>query len=168
MGWLLRTRYQRPDACRQANRFIGRNHLGQPHPFEWGAADGKGISECGQLGPRRLRGIRAAGESLTTSNPWLDLLGLINGFQVTQAIHVASTLGIADHLNEPPAVSGGIGAPDANPCRYALSTASPYRCFSLGGLRSKYPTLYSNTNNYAEFKPASFRSKPRENGLGYE
>lgn len=33
-----------------------------------------------------------------TSNPWLNLLGLINGFQVTQAIHVASTLRIADHL----------------------------------------------------------------------
>ena len=30
--------------------------------------------------------------------PWSDLLSLINGFQVTQAIHVASTLRIADHL----------------------------------------------------------------------
>lgn len=33
-----------------------------------------------------------------TSDPRLDLLGLINGFQITQAIHVASVLGIADHL----------------------------------------------------------------------
>lgn len=37
-----------------------------------------------------------------TSNPWFDLLGLINGFQVTQAIHVASTLRIADHLKDGP------------------------------------------------------------------
>jgi len=37
-----------------------------------------------------------------TSNPWLDLVGLINGFQVTQAIHVASTLGIADQLKDGP------------------------------------------------------------------
>jgi hypothetical protein len=34
-----------------------------------------------------------------TSDPRLDLLGLINGFQITQAIHVASTLRVADHLN---------------------------------------------------------------------
>ncbi len=33
-----------------------------------------------------------------TSNPWLDLLSLINGFQTTQAIRVASILGVADHL----------------------------------------------------------------------
>lgn len=33
-----------------------------------------------------------------TSNPRLDLLGLINGFQITQAIRVASSLRIADHL----------------------------------------------------------------------
>lgn len=37
-----------------------------------------------------------------TSNPWLDLLGLINGFQITQAICVASTLGVADHLKDGP------------------------------------------------------------------
>jgi len=35
-----------------------------------------------------------------SSNPWLDLLSLINGFQITQAIHVASTLRIADHLTD--------------------------------------------------------------------
>jgi hypothetical protein len=37
-----------------------------------------------------------------TSNPWLDVLTLINGFQITQAIHVASTLRIADHLKDGP------------------------------------------------------------------
>jgi len=35
-----------------------------------------------------------------TLNPWLDMLNLINGFQVTQAIRVASTLRIADHLKD--------------------------------------------------------------------
>jgi hypothetical protein len=37
-----------------------------------------------------------------TSNPWLDLLGLINGFQITQGIYVASTLRVADHLKDGP------------------------------------------------------------------
>jgi hypothetical protein len=35
-----------------------------------------------------------------TSDPWLDLLGLINSFQITQAIHVASTLRVADYLHD--------------------------------------------------------------------
>jgi hypothetical protein len=37
-----------------------------------------------------------------TSNPWLDMVSLINGFQITQAIHVASALRIADHLKDGP------------------------------------------------------------------
>jgi hypothetical protein len=35
-----------------------------------------------------------------TSDPRLDLLSLINGFQITQAICVASTLRVADHLKD--------------------------------------------------------------------
>src|SRR4051794_14530909 len=35
-----------------------------------------------------------------TSDPRLDLLALINGFQISQAIHVASALRVADHLND--------------------------------------------------------------------
>ena len=35
-----------------------------------------------------------------TSNPWLDMLNLINGFQITQAIGVASALRVADHLKD--------------------------------------------------------------------
>jgi hypothetical protein len=35
-----------------------------------------------------------------TSKPWLDLLGLINGFHVTQALHVAAKLRVADHLKD--------------------------------------------------------------------
>lgn len=34
------------------------------------------------------------------SNPWLDMVTLINGFQITQAIRVASTLRVADHLKD--------------------------------------------------------------------
>jgi hypothetical protein len=37
-----------------------------------------------------------------TSNPWFDMLNLINGFQVTQAIRVAATLRVADHLKDGP------------------------------------------------------------------
>ncbi len=35
-----------------------------------------------------------------TPDPRLNLLALINGFQITQAIHVASTLRVADHLSD--------------------------------------------------------------------
>jgi hypothetical protein len=37
-----------------------------------------------------------------TSKPWLDLLALINGFHVTQALHVAAKLRIADQLKDGP------------------------------------------------------------------
>ena len=30
--------------------------------------------------------------------PYADLLRLVNGYQVSQAIHVAARLGVADHL----------------------------------------------------------------------
>lgn len=45
-----------------------------------------------------------------TSNPPLTLLGLINGFQITQAIRVAATLRIADHLNEGARSAGELAA----------------------------------------------------------
>jgi hypothetical protein len=37
-----------------------------------------------------------------TPNTWLDMLRLINGFQVSQAISVVTTLGVADHLRDGP------------------------------------------------------------------
>lgn len=37
-----------------------------------------------------------------TTNAFSDLTRLINGYQITQAIHVASRLGIADHLGQGP------------------------------------------------------------------
>lgn len=45
-----------------------------------------------------------------TSDPRLTLLGLINGFQITQAIHVASTLRIADHLKDGARSAGELAA----------------------------------------------------------
>lgn len=45
-----------------------------------------------------------------TSDPRLDLLGLINGFQITQAIRVASTLRIADHLGDGARSAGELAA----------------------------------------------------------
>ena len=50
------------------------------------------------------------GDAQVTSNPWLDMLILINGFQITQAIHVASTLHIADHLKDGPRSSDELAA----------------------------------------------------------
>jgi hypothetical protein len=48
--------------------------------------------------------------SQATSDHRLNLLGLINGFQITQAIHVASTLRVADHLNDGPRSAGELAA----------------------------------------------------------
>lgn len=45
-----------------------------------------------------------------TSDPRLDLLGLINGFQITQAIHVASTLRVADHMGDEARTAGELAA----------------------------------------------------------
>jgi hypothetical protein len=45
-----------------------------------------------------------------TSDPRLSLLGLINGFQITQAIHVAAALRVADHLNDGPRSAGELAA----------------------------------------------------------
>ncbi|MET0674496.1 MAG: methyltransferase [Bradyrhizobium sp.] len=45
-----------------------------------------------------------------TSNPWLDMLTMVNGFQVTQAISVAATLRIADHLRDGPRSAGDLAS----------------------------------------------------------
>jgi O-methyltransferase domain/Dimerisation domain len=45
-----------------------------------------------------------------TSDPRLTLLGLINGFQVTQAIRVAATLRVADHLDGGPRSAAELAA----------------------------------------------------------
>jgi hypothetical protein len=44
------------------------------------------------------------------SDPWHDLLDLINGFQITQAVYVASTLGLADHLMDGPRSAGELAS----------------------------------------------------------
>jgi len=45
-----------------------------------------------------------------TSDPRLALLGLINGFQITQAIHVAAALRVADHLSDGARSAGELAA----------------------------------------------------------
>src|ERR1700733_3738311 len=39
---------------------------------------------------------------MNTSDPSAELLRLINGFQISQALHVAASLGVADHLKDGP------------------------------------------------------------------
>ena len=43
-------------------------------------------------------------------NPAADLMRLVNGYQVSQAIHVAATLGIADQLREGPRSADDLAA----------------------------------------------------------
>ena len=49
--------------------------------------------------------------------PTVTLRRLTNGYQVTQAIHVAATLGIADLLRDGPRDSAATGAGDRRPTR---------------------------------------------------
>jgi len=37
---------------------------------------------------------------MTAPDPSVDLMGMINGYQVSQALHVAASLGVADHLKD--------------------------------------------------------------------
>jgi Dimerisation domain len=39
---------------------------------------------------------------MTTTAPSIELMRLINGYQVSQALHVAATLGLADQLKDGP------------------------------------------------------------------
>lgn len=47
---------------------------------------------------------------MTERTPAVELMRLINGYQVTQAIHVAAVLGLADHLREGPRSSDELAA----------------------------------------------------------
>src|SRR5689334_23301967 len=47
---------------------------------------------------------------MTASNPAAELRRLLNGYRVTQVIHVAATLGIADLLKEGPRHSDDLAA----------------------------------------------------------
>src|SRR5262249_43313514 len=40
--------------------------------------------------------------SMAANNPATELMRMVNGYQVSQALHVAATLGIADQLKEGP------------------------------------------------------------------
>ena len=39
---------------------------------------------------------------MTAPDPSIELMRLINGYQVSQALHVAATLGVADQLKDGP------------------------------------------------------------------
>src|SRR6185503_13410617 len=62
-----------------------------------------------ETGPWRRRGRRRAMDQ-TPIRPSLALRRLANGFQVTQAIHVAAVLGIADLLADGPRSSDDLAA----------------------------------------------------------
>ena len=47
---------------------------------------------------------------MTETDPARELMRLVNGYQVSQAIHVAATLGIADLLKDGPRAVGGLAA----------------------------------------------------------
>ena len=47
---------------------------------------------------------------MTVRNPSVELMRLVNGYQVSQAIHVVATLGIADLLMEGPRTSDDLAA----------------------------------------------------------
>lgn len=53
---------------------------------------------------------------MTVQNPSVELMRLVNGYQVSQALHVVATLGIADLLREGPRTSDDLAAAaDAHP-----------------------------------------------------
>ncbi|WP_346656670.1 methyltransferase dimerization domain-containing protein [Bradyrhizobium sp. BRP19] len=57
-------------------------------------------SVCGKSGTRCIFTVcGAAGGDTMAANAFSDLTRLINGYQISQAIHVAARLGIADHLS---------------------------------------------------------------------
>ena len=62
---------------------------------------------------------------MTAPDPSVELMRLINGYQVSQALHVAATLGVADHLKDGPksydAVAQACGA--HSPSLYRLLRA---------------------------------------------
>ena len=78
-----------------------------------------------------------------TLNPRLDILTLINGFQITQAIHVASTLRVADHLKDGPRSSDELAsltkshAGSLYRLLRALAAVGIFREMKTGHLRSR-------------------------------
>jgi pyrroline-5-carboxylate reductase len=65
---------------------------------------------------------------MTASDPSIELMRLINGYQVSQALHVAATLGVADQLKDGPkaydAVTQACGAHPASLYRLLRALAA--------------------------------------------
>src|SRR4029077_10358110 len=59
-------------------------------------------------GPDTLKQARSA--TMNEANSASDLMRLVNGYQVSQAIHVAATLGIADLLKDGPRCANDLAA----------------------------------------------------------
>ena len=70
---------------------------------------------------------------MTVPDPSIELMRLINGYQVSQALHVAATLGVADQLKDGPksfdALAQACGAHPASLYRLlrALATVGVFR-----------------------------------------
>ena len=61
---------------------------------------------------------------MNTSDPSAELLRLINGFQISQALHVAASLAVADHLKDGPKISCRSGTSLRCSSKIALSIAA--------------------------------------------
>ena len=70
---------------------------------------------------------------MTATDPSIELMRLINGYQVSQALHVAAALGVADQLKDGPksfdAMAQACGAHPASLYRLlrALATVGVFR-----------------------------------------
>ena len=60
---------------------------------------------------------------MTAPDPSIELMRLINGYQVSQALHVAATLGVADQLKDGPKSYDTVAQP-----KVALSIAACSGC----------------------------------------
>jgi Dimerisation domain len=64
-----------------------------------------------QFGGTAASGIgrdAAQKDAVGASDPSAEMMRLINGYQVSQALHVAATLGVADHLKDGPQPSDAL------------------------------------------------------------
>src|ERR1700688_5053603 len=60
------------------------------------------LSTVASVSCRSKAGQRCLETPMTAPDPSTELMRLINGYQVSQAMHVAATLGVADQLKDGP------------------------------------------------------------------
>jgi hypothetical protein len=71
---------------------------------------------------------------LRPSSPAVQMMGLINGYQISQALHVVATLGIADLLRDGPRSSDALADRveadrDGTRCTGYCARLPPLACF---------------------------------------